>query len=400
MVSQQNARSLWIYAAGNAVSRFGGQFQFIAVSTLTYTLTHSPLATALQMAITGLPFILLARWSGIPADRFDPRRVITVVSLVQAFLTLGYLLSDHLAWIVLLNFLVASASAFLIPARRALVPQMVGKEHLLKANARLASIGGVVELTSPIVAGYLVARTGPSTAFLFNAASFLFPALAMFLVQLAEPVRSSVAASVSAFASTFAFLRESKGMTALLAGYGGYMLGMWSVNAIFFPYTFDVLQGDSNVVGWSISAYFGAYSLTGFVLERWGERMRHPRWLFGAFLAGAVVWVGYAFTRSIPIAILLSAFDGIVYTYAITLFETRVQEEAPPESRGRIFGVIRAYDELSTVTGQLMGGALATYTGVLPGIRLSAGLTGGIVAIVLAVSGYRARRQAAESLSD
>ena len=400
MVTRQSARSLWIYAFGNGVSRFGGQFQFIALSTLTYALTGSALATAVQMAITGLPFILLARWTGIPADRFDPRRVVTVASLVQALLTLGYLLSDHLAWIVTLNFLVASATAFLIPARRALVPQMVGKEYLLKANARLASISGVVELTSPIVAGYLVARTAPSTAFLFNAASFLVPALAMYLVDLAEPVRVKAAATASAFQSTAAFLRRSRGMTALLAAYGGYMLGMWSVNAIFFPYTFDVLKGDSNVVGWSISAYFGAYSLTGFVLERWGERMRHSRWLFGAFLAGAVVWVGYAFTSSIPIAILLSAFDGIVYTYATTLFETRVQEEAPPESRGRIFGVIRGYDELSTVTGQLMGGALATYTGVLPGIRLSAGLTVGIVALVLAFTGYRTRRRAAESLSD
>ncbi|HYG59257.1 MAG TPA: MFS transporter, partial [Symbiobacteriaceae bacterium] len=236
--------------------------------------------------------------------------------------------------------------------------------------------------------------------FLFNAASFLVPAGAMLLVRLVEPVAHTRHVSAPALASTWAFLRDTRGMAALLAGYGGYMLGMWSVNTIFFPYTYDVLQAGTDVVGWSISAYFGAFTVTGFVLERWGRHLRNPRLLFGAYLGGALVWAGYAFTRSVPLAILLSAFDGIVYTYAVTLFETRIQEDAPPETRGRIFGVIHAYDEVCTVSGKLLGGALAGTAGILPGIRLSAGLTAGLVALVMGAAGYYRRQRTAEGLSD
>ncbi|HYG60356.1 MAG TPA: MFS transporter, partial [Symbiobacteriaceae bacterium] len=114
------SRNLWIYASANAVSRFGSQFQFLAITALTYAITKSPMATAVQMAATGLPFVLLARWAGVPADRYDPRRVVIAMSLVQAFLTLGYLLSSHVAWFTFLSFLVSTASVFMLPARRTL----------------------------------------------------------------------------------------------------------------------------------------------------------------------------------------------------------------------------------------------------------------------------------------
>ena len=102
------SRNLWTYSLANAVSRFGDQYQFYAVTTLTYATTRSPLATALQMAISGLPVVLWARWAGPLADRYDPRRITFLVTLVQAVLTLGFLLAEGVPAILLLNFLVAS----------------------------------------------------------------------------------------------------------------------------------------------------------------------------------------------------------------------------------------------------------------------------------------------------
>ncbi|MGE5675370.1 MAG: MFS transporter, partial [Mycobacterium leprae] len=218
----QGRRNLWFYAAANAVSRFGGQYQFLAVTALTYAVTGSPLFTAMQMAVSGLPMILLARWTGLPADRFDPRRVITVVSLVQAVLTLGYLLSGSVVWILVLNLLVATASAFAGPARATLVPQMVGHDQIMRANARLATVGGAVELVSPVLAGFMLVRTSTAAAFLFNAASFLFPAAAMLLVQLVEPLerKNRAAAEGSALHAAWLFLQARRGMMRLLLGYG------------------------------------------------------------------------------------------------------------------------------------------------------------------------------------
>lgn len=376
MESKQARRNLWIYVFAIAVSRFGSQFMFLAVTSYTYMITGSALATSVQMVATGLPTILLARWSGKAADRFDPRRVITGVCIIQAVLTLGYLRADSTGAILALNFLVSSVGVFLAPARASLLPQMVGRGNLLKANARMASVGGAVQLVAPALAGFLLVRFGPERAFLTNSLSYLFPAMAMFLIKLVEPTSDPQAKrrSVVPFglAEAWAFFRERRELVFILGAYGAYALGMWSVNAIFYPYAVEVLKGDARVVGWSISAYFGAATVTGFVLERWGGILRSRMLLVSGYLIGAAVWAGYALTTSIPVAIILSAFDGLIFTCAVTLFETRIQEEAPAHARGRLFALVRAYDELCVASGGLAGGALATYRGIVPGIAMSA----------------------------
>ncbi|MFZ5825709.1 MAG: MFS transporter [Bacillota bacterium] len=377
MFSTVSIRNLWLFSLSDAMSRFGGQFQFLALITLIYSTTRSPLLTALMLTTGSLPIILLARWAGAVADRFDPRRVVAVANLVQAVLTLCFLLVDQVYAYLALTFVVTSVGVFQLTARSALLPQMVGRERILQANARLATVRGAVQLLAPGLAGTLVVLTGPEVAFVFNAASFLAPALAMLFITPVERVErpAALAANGGSGDVAWAFLRSRPDLVVVLLAFGAYEVGMWAVNALFIPYAGEILHGGADLVGWATSLYFGAGLLTGMLLERYGHVLRSHRLLYAAYFAGALVWVGYIMTRSIPVALILSAFDGIVYTYAWTLFESRVQEEAPPEARGRVFGLVRAGDEVCSVTGQVGGGLVATYGGILGGMGAFTGLT-------------------------
>lgn len=378
-------RNLWIYVIANAVSGFGNHFQWLAVTSITFAITGSPLATAAQMAVSGLPAILWARWAGPLVDRYDPRRLMIAVSLTQSVITLFYLLVESVPALLMLNFLISSAGVLIRPSRAAMLPQMVGREALLKANARLATIHGAIQLFSPALAGTILVWSGAKFAFLFNSASFLFPAAGMLLIRYVDPAERRTGAGGApavGWAETWAFLRGRRDLILLILSFSAYELGMWAVNAIFFPYAKEVLGSGADVVGWSISAYFGAYLVTGMVLERWGERLRNPRLLYAMYVVGALVWMGYSITRSIPVALILSAFDGLVFTFAFTLFETKVQEEAPEGMRGRVFAFSSAMDQGSTVTGELMGGAMATYGSILGAIRWSGLMTIGLLAAI------------------
>lgn len=383
----RSQKNLWIYALSNAVSMFGNHFQWLAVTSITYAITGSPLATAAQMAVSGLPAILLARWAGPLVDRHDPRRVMIAASLTQAALTLLYLLVETVPALLLLNFLISSAGVLIRPSQASILPQMVGRAALLKANARLASIRGAVQLFAPALAGTILVWAGSDFAFLFNSVSFLFPAAAMLLIRFVDPAERRPGAGGGpgpGWAETWAFLLSRRDLILLILSFSAYGLGMWAVNAIFFPYAKEVLDSGPDVVGWSISAYFGAYLVTGLVLERWGERLRNPRLLYAIYLVGALVWMGYSLTDSVPVALILSAFDGLVFTFAFTLLETRVQEEAPAAMRGRVFALSAAMDQTATVSGELMGGAMAAYGSIPGAIRWSGLLTIGLLAAFLA----------------
>lgn len=386
MKPPSSARNFWIYAASISASLFGSQFQFLAVTSHTYAVTGSPLWTSLQMAISVLPHVLWARRAGKLADRADPRLVIAAANIAAAVLTLGYAFARHVAVMLCLNFLVTSVTVLLPPARAVLLPQIVGRDGLLQANARLASVRGAVLLIAPALAGSILVRTGVGWAFAFNSLSFLVPALAMaFLTPLAAPDRRTRSKRPPNFGlrAAWQFLRQQPALRRLLLGYGIYGLGMWSVNAIFYPYATDILKGGAEVVGWSISFYWGASIISGPVLLRWGQGSHGVRLLHVSYFLGAAAWAGYALTSSIPVALLLSAFDGFVFTYASTLYETKIQQLAPDESRGQLFALARAYDETTNVAGQLAGGLLASRAGIVPGLGWSAGLTAGLVAVVL-----------------
>lgn len=405
MFSTTSIRNLWLFSVSDALSRFGGQFQFFAVITLIYTTTGSPLLTALQMTTGSLPIILLARRAGAVADRYDPRKVITTATSAQAVLTLAYLLADNVWTYLALNLVVTGVGVFSMTARSALMPQMVGRERLLQANARMATVRGAIQLLAPGLAGSLVVLTGPKVAFLFNAVSYLAPALAMLWILPVERVerKAKPAGTAPVKDAAWAFLKSRPDLIVILLAFGAYEIGMWAVNALFVPYAGEALHGGADVVGWATSFYFGAGLLTGLLLERFGHLLKNPRLLYAAYFFGALVWAGYLITGSIPVALVLSAFDGIVYTYAWTLFETRIQEEAPPEARGRVFGLARAGDEICSITGQVGGGLVATYGGVLTGMGGFTGLTVVLLGMIMAGSrllGVRTTPPARAKLSD
>ncbi len=389
-----SCRNLWIYAITNAFSRFGNQFQFFAVTGLTYAITGSTFLTAIQMAATGLPYILLVRIAGTIADRYDPRRVTTISLLLQAALTLGYLLGNSVYLFLALNFLVSSCGVFIVAAKGALIPQMVGKEGIFAANARLAAFNGGAQLFAPVIAGMIIMHINPTWAFLFNAVSYLAPAIGMHYVRAVEPEGNRAASGGDGLRGAWQFVLGSPVFLAALLLYGAYTLGMWSVNTLFYPYCLDILGKGMDLMGWNVSAYFGAFLITGYALERFGQHFRNPRLLPAGFLVGAVIWSGYTFTRSPLLSVLLSSFDGIVYTYTVTRLDTWIQEEAPKEQRGRVSALARAWEEVATVVGQIGGGAVAGVTGILGGMRWSSGISFGLVLLILLASRLTNRRAA------
>ncbi len=388
------SRNIWALTVATGISRFGDHFQFLAVATVTYAMTRSPLATAVQSAIPFLPYVLFARWGGAAADRFNPRVVFGVTHVLRALLALSYLLTDNFLVMFALNFVGATIGVFMGPSRAALLPKLVGREHLLKVNARQSTVTGVAELFGPAIAGWAVLQWGSHWSFIINALSFLAPATAMLLVREVSGDKAAARKNGAAAPkeSTWLFLKGRPDLMKLLAAHGIFMFGMWAVNGTYFPYVVEVLGKGTEAVGWAISAYFGASLLVGFVLERWGQHLRSQRLLMGGYVSGSLVWVTYTLVHSVPLMVGLNLLDGTVYTWATTLFTTRVQEEAPDGSVGRITAFMRGIEDFCCIVGILSGGVVATYFGVVTGFRVAAGLCVGLLGLLIIGSAYRRLR--------
>ncbi len=145
------------------------------------SLLVSPGRRALALGMVGLvrllPIVFFSIAAGAVADAWDRRRVMLVTqsaagatALVLAAMTFRGL---HAAWpIYLLAGLGAVASAFDGPARQALLPALVPREHLSNAISLNAIMLQVASISGPSVGGIVIATLGVAWVYLVNALTF------------------------------------------------------------------------------------------------------------------------------------------------------------------------------------------------------------------------------------
>lgn len=195
-------RLIWI---GQLISIMGTQMQSIAVDWhiyrllqgSTYSLTlfgqeFSLNAAALGLGSLGLvrviPIVIFALIGGIAADTRDRRQVLIWTQNAAAFFALllaaitlsGY---ESLAAIYLLSAALSATNAFDNPARQALVPNLVPREHFTNAVSLNTLVWQLASITGPAIAGILVASFNVGVVYVINAISFTAVIAALWMMN-------------------------------------------------------------------------------------------------------------------------------------------------------------------------------------------------------------------------
>ena len=156
-LSNREFRILWF---GMLFLMGAMQMQMIARGYLTYELTGSPALLGVVSAGFALPMLLLSLFGGAFADRLERKRIIQLGQVGAALIALfvGVSVStDTVTWYHLLaaSMLQGAVFSFLMPARQAIIPQLVGQERLGNAMALNAMGMSATTLVAPAVAGVL-----------------------------------------------------------------------------------------------------------------------------------------------------------------------------------------------------------------------------------------------------
>ncbi|MGZ6300142.1 MAG: MFS transporter, partial [Candidatus Limnocylindria bacterium] len=138
VLRQRDYGLLWF---GGFVSMLGDFVLFVGLPYEIYRMTGSTLATMGMSLAFLLPNILLGSVAGVYVDRWDRRRLMIAVNLLQAVSLLPLLLVSQLGlWVIYAVLVIESCVSQLFgPARVALMPSLLagGKDELLTANATL-----------------------------------------------------------------------------------------------------------------------------------------------------------------------------------------------------------------------------------------------------------------------
>lgn len=414
MIAVLRRRDFVLLWFGGLISMGGSWVLSIALPFYVYDLTGSTLATSAAYMANMLPSFLLGSVAGVFADRWDRKRIMVVADLSRALVLLLLLLvrSEEWLWLVYIVILLETTlSTFFGPAENALLPRLVGEEHLVAANSLNALNNNIARLVGPPLGGALFGLLGLPAVVLIDSASYLLSAILIGLISSApygkqedgpEAGTAAVSAWVGVWRDWTAGLTLVKGdafVASLFMVTGMSMLADGLFNALTVPFVDEVLRAEPVFFGWWAMAQ-GIGGLLGGVVVGSVGRLLSPARLLGLSLGwgGAIILV-IVHLASVQLTLALTILLGVLVTGWAVGQGTLMQTSVPDRYRGRIAGASDTTNGVLRLMGLGLSGALADRVGLLPMLN-AAGITysfAGLLALVLLRRGSK-NREAEDSI--
>ena len=388
-LSNREFRILWF---GMLFLMGAMQMQMIARGYLTYELTGSPALLGVVSAGFALPMLLLSLFGGAFADRLERKRIIQLGQVGAALIALfvGVSVStDTVTWYHLLaaSMLQGAVFSFLMPARQAIIPQLVGQERLGNAMALNAMGMSATTLVAPAVAGVLYGDIygyvpiGPDGVYyIITAMCAMATLLTGRLPKLTGggTGRSGVLSDIRAGLS---YIRRSPLVMALL------VIGLTST-VLAMPFRFlmpifivDIYGLGPESMGLMVSI-MGLGSLGGSLfIAALGNWRRGRLLILSAFMSGIALML-VAVLPFYQVALGLMVLLGLGDAGRRTLNQSLIMEVSEDQYRGRVMSVFMTNFALIPL-GVLPAGIAAEFLGGQLTVGILAGLLIATTAIIL-----------------
>lgn len=161
--------------------------QTAAMGWLVLKISGSAEALGWVMGLRFLPSLLFSLPAGALADQYSRRHLVLWAQSIMmglAFLTAWLVSTDtlHYGHLLLLSFAQGTLGALDLPARQALVVELVRRENYPQAVSLNSFTFNMSRLVGPALAGICIAKWGMSWAFLLNALTFIPLVVTLFLL--------------------------------------------------------------------------------------------------------------------------------------------------------------------------------------------------------------------------
>ncbi len=383
-LQHRNFRLLW---TGQLISFSGSNMQTAALLwhvSLLVPAAHRPIALGMVGLVRLMPIIFFSIAGGTIADASDRRRVMlftqtgmAVTAVALAALTFHGL--DHPWPIYALAAIGAAFGAFDGPARQALMPTLVPREHLPNAISLNAIMVHVASVTGPAIGGLVIATLGVGWVYAVNALTFVCVIAAVLMMRGVPPRGADDTGDISvrAVREGFGFVFSSPMIrsTMLLDFFATFFSSATALLPIFAQ---DILHVGARGYGWLYAAPSVGAILMSVVMVRSIEKIeRRGMVLLWAVCAYGAATIVFGLSHSFLLTFLCLAVTGAADTVSMVLRNVIRQLGTPDHLRGRMTGINMVFFQGGPQLGELEAGLVAQWIGPRGSV-----VTGGIGCLI------------------
>jgi len=370
--------------------------EMLVTGWLALELTDSAWWVAVIGFCRSIPLLFIGPIGSIVTDRFLRRHLILTFQIINALVLLaltvlfglGYLAYWHLGVYALLQGCVWALDW---PTRRAIIPDLVGKDKVVDAMVLENVVQNTTRILGPLGAGFVVEILG-----VFSALCVLV-SMALINVVVLAGVGSNSRSPEASGGLSVAIDKTKRGWHFVRAHqriWGVFLITI-CMNVWAFPYmnllpvfARDILGLGPTGLGW-LGASHGMGASLGLLLVNWGRRHFSNEWLFtfgSLFLC--VGLIAFSASNSYKWSLILMFCSGIGQAGFSIMQSSIILVEAPDAMRGQAMGALVLAIGMGPF-GRLQSGAMADLWGAPLAVSSMAACAGlATLAVALLAKGF------------
>jgi MFS family permease len=381
---------LWL---ARVLSKAGDNLTEVAVAVFAFRASNNnPLAYAGVLVLAQATPAIFGWLALGQLDRVHKKRLMVTMDLVRAALVVSIPLVGILWWALVAVFATQLCSTYYNPAIRAILPDTVEEDEIVRANAAIQNGMNAVDIPVYLVATALVLKIGTSVAFMGDGASFLLAGVAIATMQLPHhawlPRAGQMAQSFwQDVQEGLRYIYQTPLVRWLLGCYMLAAVGTYALPVAVATLIHAGFKAPMAEMG-PVFAAVALGALTGsLAMERWNPGpLRFRTLLSGGLLVFGASVVAMAWTSNYVWLLLVTILSGIGNVLASIIFVSWFQTTVPPALRARVLAVRRIGLGAAGALGTLLAGWTAAAFGAVPTLMwlgLSLGLAAFLARTVL-----------------
>lgn len=387
VLKNKNFLLLWL---SQIISQFGDRLDQMAL--IGFIAQRSPgktLQLASLLAFTILPVFVVGPIAGVYVDRWDRRKTMYLCDFLRGLLVLLIPLyvidsSKSILPLYVVVFLLFSIGRFFVPAKLAIVPELVPKEQMLMANSLVNTTGMIASTAGFAIGGIVVTLLGVKGGFYIDSASFFVSSFLVFFIRLAskqkvkimevgkgvlEAIRkSSVFNEVKEGIKYLLSQKQMRGVIAVLFLIWAALGAMYVVVIVFVQETLKSLTLDLGL----LAMFLGIGLFLGSIIYgRFGKSVHCFRTIFSSLVASGLALAGFAFILNrypfFYTAAVLAVIFGLAVGPIMTAANTLIHDVSSGSMLGKVFSSVEVVMHLAFLLFMFIGSALAEMKSIGPG---------------------------------
>ncbi len=322
--------------------------QFLVLGLLVLDITGSSIQLGLVVFAYGIPNLAFALLGGIIADRANRLRLLISTRLVVSVLVLALAILKitdlvEIWHIYAIMFLLGTVQALNMPARMALVADLVERKDIMNAVALHTMVNQTGQIIGPALAGGIIELAGIGTTLMVNAGLYLVGIVFLLLIKdLPSRAPAPKATLLGDLQAGLQCIRSTPVLYTIIGiavAFAFFGMSHRQVLPAFTKKALDVGAGGTGLL--LLGAGLGSL-LGSLILASLGDFRRKTWLLMGSVLLLSVFLILFAWSPWYWASWIIFLFVGVMsFGFFWPLATSLIQLNVPPQLRGRVLSVLQ-----------------------------------------------------------